>query len=260
MTAHRALSNHDLKEDIREYWSLRSKTFDQAFGHHIPEGEEFAAWRQEILDHLGTRPRKILELACGTGEVSRLLLSLGHEVTGLDFSEAMLAVAKEKHKNNGNIRFIFADAENPMEPDDSYDAIVCRHLVWTLTNPQQAFNEWYRVLKADGQLLFFDGDWATPTWQGKWALKLIRLLDAMQGADPFYDGALSEQHADIMERLPFGSGLKAEMVIPMLENAGFKDIKISSHKPIAQAQRRQANLRNRLRTRVYSRFILSCRK
>ena len=59
------------------------------------------------------------------------------------------------------------DAENPMEPDESYDAIVCRHLVWTLTTPEQAFAEWHRMLKPGGALLFFDGDWAAPTRLGR---------------------------------------------------------------------------------------------
>ncbi len=96
---------------------------------------------------LGARPLKVLELACGTGEVTNVLLSLGHEVTALDFSEAMLAVARRKHAGNDRVRFILADAERTMEPDETYDAVVCRHLVWTLTEPEQAFAEWFRLLK-----------------------------------------------------------------------------------------------------------------
>ena len=41
---HGTLSNDHLKEDIRDYWSRRSQTFDLAFGHRIPEGPEFDAW------------------------------------------------------------------------------------------------------------------------------------------------------------------------------------------------------------------------
>ncbi len=135
------LTNGDLKEDIRDYWSRRSETFDLAFGHRIPEGPEFDAWAAAIRERLGPEPRRVLELACGTGEVTRLLLSLGHEVTALDFCEAMLAVARRKHAGAKGLRFLLADAENPMEPDESYDAIVCRHLVWTLTAPERAFCE-----------------------------------------------------------------------------------------------------------------------
>jgi ubiquinone/menaquinone biosynthesis C-methylase UbiE len=183
---HGTHSNSHLKEDIRDYWSRRSETFDLAFGHRIPEGSEFDAWAAAIRENLGPEPRRVLELACGTGEVTRLLLSLGHEVTALDFSEAMLAVAREKHAGAKRLRFLLADAENPMEPDETYDAIVCRHLVWTLTTPAAAFSEWYRMLKPGGILLFFDGDWAAPTRLGRWAGRAIAVLDKVIGTDPHY--------------------------------------------------------------------------
>lgn len=257
---HGRFSNDHLKEDIREYWSRRSETFDLAFGHRIPQGPEFDAWAAAIRERLGPAPRRVLELACGTGEVTRLLLSLGHEVTALDFSEAMLAVARRKHAGAKGLRFLLADAENPMEPDESYDAIVCRHLVWTLTTPDAAFAEWHRMLKPGGTLLFFDGDWAAPTRLGRLASRAIAVVDRFIGTDPHYVGAMSERHASIMQRLPFGDGLTAERVLPLLEAAGFADMSIGSHAPIAAAQRSTADLRNKLRTLLYRRFILSCRK
>lgn len=257
---HANASNFGLKEEIRDYWSKRSETFDRAFGHYIPEGPEFEAWAAAIREQLGPEPCRVLELACGTGEISKLLLALGHDVTALDFSEAMLAVARRKHEGRERLRLRLGDAENTMEPDNAYDAIVCRHLVWTLIAPEQAFADWYRVLKPGGRLLCFDGDWARPTRLGRVASRLIALIDRFGEADPYYDGAMSDRHAGIMTQLPFGNGLRQAELAPMLEKAGFKDIVVSSHRPIAAAQRRQANLRNRLRTYLYDRFIICCRK
>lgn len=252
--------NHGLKEDIRDYWSERSKTFDLAFGHRIPPGPELDAWAEAARQHLGTKPLRVLELACGTGEVTNVLLSLGHEVTALDFSEHMLAVARRKHAGNPKARFILADAENTMEPDGDYDAVVCRHLVWTLTDPERAFSDWYRVLRSGGKLLIFDGDWAKPASFGRLALFAIGMIDRVLGKDHHYDGALSDRHQNIMTRLPFGDGLTVEKLQPLIEGAGFVDVQTASHAPIAAAQRKTADLRNRLRTYVYRRFILSCRK
>lgn len=90
----------------------RSETFDLAFGHRIPPGPEFAAWHD-----------------------------LGHDVTALDFSEAILAVARKKHDGRLRLRFLLADTENTLEPDERYDATVCRHLVWALTQPQPTLEE-----------------------------------------------------------------------------------------------------------------------
>lgn len=253
-------ANYHLKEDIREYWSLRSQTFDLAFGHRIPPGPELEAWAAAVRDHLGARPLRVLELACGTGEVTNVLLSLGHEVTAIDFSEAMLAVARQKHAGNARVRFFLADAENTMEPDDAYDAVVCRHLVWTLTDPQAALVDWRRVLKPGGRLLVFDGDWAKPTPLGRIAAALIGVIDRFAGIDPHYDGAMSDRHGRIMERLPFGDGLTVERLLPLVEAAGFTGPRIGSHASIAAAQRKTADLRNRLRTRLYRRFVLSAAK
>lgn len=253
-------SNHHLKEDIRDYWSKRSETFDLAFGHRIPPGPELDAWADAVRQRLGSEPLKVLELASGTGEVTNVLLSLGHDVTGLDFSEAMIGVARRKHAGRAGVRFILADAEQTMEPDGTYDAVVCRHLVWTLTEPQQAFAEWFRVLKPGGRLLIFDGNWAAPTPLGRIVSGAIKLIDRVAGVDPYYDGAMSDRHADIMRRLPFGEGLTVERLMPLLGAAGFKEIEVGSHAPIAAAQRETADLRNRLRTLLYRRFILSCRR
>lgn len=253
-------TNRSLKDDIRDYWSERSKTFDLAFGHRIPRGgPEFEAWSAAIADRIGRAPQRVLELACGTGEVTALLLALGHEVTALDFSEDMLAVARAKHAGRPRLRLLLADAENPMLPEASFDAIVCRHLVWTLTDPAAALVEWRRLLRPGGRLVVFDGDWSSPFGLGRVAALAIAGLDRLFGPDRHYDGALGDRHRGIMGRLPFADGLTTERLVPMLAAAGFSDIAIGSHAPIAAAQRRGANLRNRLRTFVYRRFVLSCR-
>ncbi|MFK4825922.1 class I SAM-dependent methyltransferase [Paenochrobactrum sp. BZR 588] len=252
-------SNYDLIEDIRDYWSRRSKTFDLAFGHKIADGLEAGAWAQPIRDHLGEPPLRVLELACGTGEVTKLVHGLGHDVTAIDFSEDMLAVARAKHAGKENLRFLLADAGQTMEPADSYDVILCRHLVWTLVEPEVAFADWFRILRSGGKLLIYDGDWAKPKPSGRWAAWLLGIWDRLS-PDDYYDGAISKRHATIMDRLPFGDGLTAERLIPLLEAAGFHIKCQLSHEPIARAQRRTCGLRNNLRTRVYNRFILLAEK
>ncbi len=65
------IANHALVEDIRDSWSRRAETFDRAFGHAIAPGGAAAAWAAPMRDHLGPMPRRVLEFACGTGEVTR---------------------------------------------------------------------------------------------------------------------------------------------------------------------------------------------
>ena len=259
------IKNRDLTEDIRDYWSRRSRTFDESFGHHIPAGAEADAWSEPMRRYLPLPPARVLELACGTGEVTRLLHALGHDVSALDFSEEMLAVARKKFDDHDETQasrsphFILANAVNTMEPEDAYDAVVCRHLVWTLVEPEQAFLEWFRVLRPGGKLLIYDGDWSGPKPEGRWAARLLSIW-ARWSRDTNTDGDMDGAHDASMDRLPFGDGLTASRLVPMLEAAGFDVVNELSHRPIAEAQRKTAALRDRLRTYVYARFIILAEK
>jgi ubiquinone/menaquinone biosynthesis C-methylase UbiE len=254
-----APSNFDLKEEIRAYWGERSKTYDLSAGHRIADGAEAAAWAGEFRRRLGDAPLRVLELGCGTGEITGVLHGLGHAVTALDFSDAMLARAQAKHAGKPRLRFVLADAGNTMEPDGSHDAIVCRNLVWTLTEPASAFGEWHRVLRPGGVLLLFDGDWAKPSPIGHLAQAAIRLLDRWLGDDAAHHDGMAERHQAIMRELPFGDGLSADQLWPMLTAAGFGSPAVGSQARIAAAQRHGASARDRLRSRVYRRFVIACR-
>lgn len=253
-------ANYALKEEIRDYWSKRAESFDSFFGHRIPPGPEREAWQAAMRRHLGEAPLEVLELACGTGEVTGALRGLGHRVTGIDFSEAMLARAKAKHAGDAGARFFLADAEHTREPEGRYDAVVCRHLVWTLTDPEAALADWFRVLKPGGQMLIFDGDYVTPNgFAGRFARRALAWLDRWEGVTPA-PGQDAQRHAAIMRDLPFGDGLTPERLVPMVARAGFEAIAVLPHTPIARAQRQGASLRNRLKTMLYRRFILHARK
>lgn len=251
-------SNWALKEEIRSYWSARAATFDDQFGHRILPGPEREAWKREFAERLGAAPVEVLDLACGTGQITGVLLELGHRVTGLDFSEDMLARARAKHA--GRARFVLGDAETTMEDDVRYDAVVCRHLVWTLTDPQAALAEWLRVLKPGGRLVVFDGDFVDPPFLGRLAKAAIARIDAWTGAAPHRDPRFEEQHRAIMAELPFRDGLRFEGLARIAAAAGFTDIRFGSYARIARAQRRGASLRDRLRTFAATRFVLDARK
>jgi len=160
-------TNQTIKDEIAQYWSARAASFDSSPGHGIAPGGERVAWSRLLQDRLGALAgQRVLELASGTGEFTGLLADAGADVTGLDLCEAMLARARPKLAAAGRRASLFlGDAEDTREPSGRYDAVVCRHLVWTLPDPARAAAEWLRVLRPGGRLLVVDGDWVPlPAW------------------------------------------------------------------------------------------------
>jgi SAM-dependent methyltransferase len=68
--------------------------------------------------------RSVLDLPCGTGRLTRLLVEGGFEYTGADQAEAMLTVAREKCADLPGLRLLTADASRLPFGDASFDGIV----------------------------------------------------------------------------------------------------------------------------------------
>jgi ubiquinone/menaquinone biosynthesis C-methylase UbiE len=247
--------NFDLKEEIRDYWSGRAAGFDAAPGHRIDEAD-LSAWQRLIEAGLGTLDgRKVLDLACGTGEVSRALLGLGASVTGVDFSEVMLGHARVKLAGlswQGRL----ADAETLAGlPDAMFDGAVTRHLVWTLTDPPAAFAAWFRVLKPGARLLVVDGDWVREGLRGK---LLRRIAAALGGVAPSpSDGAV---HRQILARVHYRDGLTQERLIADLLRAGYADPRPLRVRGVYLRGFSGASLAERLRLLAPTRFAVSVRR
>jgi len=135
--------------------------------------------------------------------------------------------------------------------------VVCRHLVWTLTDPESALRDWARVLKPGGVLVVFDGDFVNQPWQGRLAKRGMTLLGRWSKATPHRDPSLNAEHASILDQLYFREGLAFETLRDMVQNAGFTAINRGSYRAIARAQRRIAGPQDWLRTWLHRRFILS---
>jgi ubiquinone/menaquinone biosynthesis C-methylase UbiE len=249
-------SNYTLKEEIRAYWSGRAASFDSQVGHAIKSDAELAAFQRLLRESFGPAPLEVLDLACGTGEITRALLSLGHEVTGIDFSDEMLARARAKHGDKA--RILAGDAERLLDEDESYDALVTRHLVWTLTDPEAAFAEWFRVLRPGGKLLVIDGDWINRTWLQGLLNRVGTYLRERAGAAPH--GADREAFESITKRFFFRDGLSAERLGAMLRAAGFARIEAADYRQVVRAQQRHAALHDALRLGSSTRFAVLATK
>ncbi|WP_062355677.1 class I SAM-dependent DNA methyltransferase [Bacillus kwashiorkori] len=102
--------------------------------------------------------KNVLDLACGTGEMSIRLHEAGYNVTGVDLSEDMLAVASEKAITKGyNIPFFQQNMTN-LQGFGQFDAVVifCDSLNYLKDESEviSTFRSVFQVLKQGGLLLF----------------------------------------------------------------------------------------------------------
>jgi len=156
-----------LKSRIRQYWDDQAGEYDGA--RHREHGmKQKGHWQDLLRESLGTAPLKVLDVGTGTGAIALLLAEMGHEVSGIDLSSDMLEVGIRDAAIGGHaIDFRPGDAEKLDFPAASFDAVVSRHLLWTLPHPMTALREWKRVLRPRGTVVILDGDWSVPRTQGR---------------------------------------------------------------------------------------------
>ncbi|GAC1459884.1 MAG: methyltransferase domain-containing protein [Chamaesiphon sp.] len=99
----------------------------------------------------------VLDVACGTGEFERLLLSEHptQHIVGVDISEKMLAIAQQKCQYP-NVEFQTASATALPFASNSFDAIVSASAFHYFDDPLAALAEMKRVLKPSGKVFILD--------------------------------------------------------------------------------------------------------
>ena len=112
-------------------------------------------WRNRVVDIIkASRPKTILDIATGTGDLAINLVKTGAEsIVGLDISPGMLEVGKKKieQKNlNETIEMVVGDSENLPFSDNSFDAITVAFGVRNFENLEKGLAEIYRVLATGG--------------------------------------------------------------------------------------------------------------
>ena len=150
--------------------------------------EATVAFYNEILNREGLHPRTAVDLACGTGSVTKLLAQQGIAVTGVDMSEEMLTVAWEKCMDLKNPpRFVCQKLQNLWLPRgvdlavcalDSLDYVTdpedCQEAIWRAykaLNPGGIFifdvNTPEKLRAMDGQVFLDEDDDVYCVWRGE---------------------------------------------------------------------------------------------
>ena len=107
-------------------------------------------WRRRAVKGLHG---KVLDVACGTGDMIVELQKHGCNVTGVDLSEEMMAIARQKAPT---ATYMIADAEHLPFSGETFDAVTCAFGVRNFVHLEQGLKEMLRVLKPGGRMVILE--------------------------------------------------------------------------------------------------------
>ena len=136
-------------EAVKTSYARWAPIYDRTFGAVTNIG------RKRAVDYINTRPGTVLEVGVGTG------LALEHydeamQVSGIDFSEEMLAKARDKVRrlDLGHVRELRQmDARTLDFPDNHFDTVAAMHVMSVVPEPERVMHEIGRVCKPGGKVV-----------------------------------------------------------------------------------------------------------
>jgi ubiquinone/menaquinone biosynthesis C-methylase UbiE len=128
---------------------------------HVMRHVDYAEWARyidSIFKRHGAEPATLVDLACGTGNVTMQLNHLGYSISGVDRSGAMVQVAQSKSESLGNpVNFCRGDLRQ-LDGVGPFDAAVCLYdsfnYLTTCTDVALALAEVHKVLEPRGMFIF----------------------------------------------------------------------------------------------------------
>jgi demethylmenaquinone methyltransferase/2-methoxy-6-polyprenyl-1,4-benzoquinol methylase len=178
-------------------------------------------WKKRLVKMAGVKPgEKALDLCCGTGDIAFALARAGAEVKGLDFSPAMLAVARDRGQRAGSAaQFSAGDALEIPFGDSMFDIVTVGYGLRNLSSWERGLEEMARVARPGGRLLALDfGKPESRLW--RWIYfgylrKVVPLFGRVFCRD-------SDTHAYILESLEFYPGQRG--VAEKLKSMNCRDV------------------------------------
>lgn len=147
-------------EKLLKNWTESSSGYSNNIKNEL-ESFKKQEWTDLILENAGRKGNlKILDVGTGPGFFAIIMSLQGHDVTAIDCTQAMLDEAAQNAKAYGVApTFIQSDTQSLDFPDDTFDLIISRNVVWTIIDAEKAYCEWRRVLKPGGRMIAFDANW-----------------------------------------------------------------------------------------------------
>src|SRR6476646_4976257 len=147
----RALSVAAVENDFVEgVYDKLAKVYDLVFGPTLHPGRLRAIQRMDIQ-----RDERVLEVGVGTG-INLSLYPKNCNVTGIDFSESMIEIARDERTDIRNVRLRQMDAADLKFADDAFDIVYAPYLISVVPDPVKAAREMHRVCRPGGRVILLN--------------------------------------------------------------------------------------------------------
>ena len=211
------------KEGIRKLFDNIAPDYDKL--NHILSLNIDKRWRRKAVQTLldTTSPLNILDVACGTGDFTIEIAQkapTGSQVSGIDLSEGMMKIGREKIKAAGlTAQLIQGDCEALPYSDNHFDRIAVGFGVRNFEHLAVGLKEMYRVLRPQGKLVILELSVpSNPIIRWCYKLYFLRILPAVGG---WISGDRSAYEYLPASVLQFPA---PKQFMTMLQEAGFQQV------------------------------------
>ena len=146
------------KQEVRSMFNSIAHRYD-FLNHFLSAGIDYL-WRKKAIKILGrSKPRTILDVATGTGDLAIAALKINPEkIVGIDIAEDMVEVGKKKitKKKIDRIHLQVGDSENIQFDANTFDAAMVAFGVRNFENLDKGLKEMNRVIKPGGEILILE--------------------------------------------------------------------------------------------------------
>ena len=216
------------KEGVRKLFDNIASDYDRL--NHILSLNIDKGWRRKAVRQIAdeNRAMKILDVACGTGDFTIEIaqkVAPGSIVTGVDISEGMMAVGREKiRKAEVSAELYVADCEDLPYGDNTFDRISVGFGVRNFEHLEIGLKEMFRVLGPDGKLVILELSVpSNPVIRWCYKLYFLKILPAVGGLVSGERGAYEYLPASVLRFPP------PEQFVQMLKSSGFDTVE---HTPL----------------------------
>ncbi len=151
-----------MQQNLQNKKGLVENVFNQVFNKYDLMNDFMSMgvhryWKKSLINMMNPRDkRKLIDVACGTGDVGKLFLDSTNkeaEITCVDPNKGMIGQGKQKLSNYKNVKWVISPAEKLPITDNFFDYYTISFGLRNTKNLNKALSEAYRVLKPGGRYL-----------------------------------------------------------------------------------------------------------